>query len=95
MIWDKYGYLTGVPWQATQARRIQYPSHPLRTRCRKPSKPVSSKSAPYVSIISAEVYRKWPHYCPRCPALARPRRRPPHVCRMPASDGRELDSTTV
>jgi hypothetical protein len=27
MIWDKYGYLTGVPWQATQARRIQYPSH--------------------------------------------------------------------
>ena len=55
MIWDKYGYLTGVPWQATQARRIQYPSHPLWTRCRKPSKPVSSKSAPYISIISAEV----------------------------------------
>ena len=29
MIWDKYGYLTGVPGPATEAFRLPYPSHPL------------------------------------------------------------------
>ena len=28
-IWDKYGYLTGVPGPAMKARRLPYPSHPL------------------------------------------------------------------
>ena len=58
MIWDKNGYLTGVPGPATQARRYHIRVTRL-TWCRKPSKPVlKSMSTSYVSIISAEVYRK-------------------------------------